>query len=331
MTSSSSWLDGVEPMRLLVPRQRCQVKHLPAMGSHPVVRPMRSAALGHTLTPRVVRMALGRAALWLLLANTACRLQPPAVERAALLAEHGQAQQAIDVLVEHLQAEPADIPARQQLVRLYGSVGRIDEATAQTERLVELLPRDSPVPPVELGHALELAHRYDEALAEYDRAARVAPTSALGPKTAGERAAHWGELELAEPRLAEAVRREPRDAGSWHMLGLVRLGLGRLEPAREAYRSGLRADPAALENRLGLATVALRANEPAAALEQYESLLQARPTFTDALLGKSWSLILLGRFAAAEAELARAEALGADPKSVARQRVALQERKGRAP
>jgi tetratricopeptide (TPR) repeat protein len=269
--------------------------------------------------------------LGLFLASPACRLQPPPLERAALLAEHGQAPRAIEVLVEHLKDEAGDVAARRQLIRLYGSVGRIDEASAQTERLAELLPRDSPVPPVELGHALELAHRYDEALAEYDRAARIAPSDALGPKTGGERAARWGELELAEPRLAEAVRRDSREAGTWHALGLVRLGLGKLDSARDAYTAGLQADPTALENRLGLATVALRANQPAAALEQYESLLQARPTFTDASLGKSWSLILLGRFSAAEAELARAEALGADPKSVARQRLALRERKGEAP
>lgn len=331
MASGSSWVDGVEPMRLLVPRQCCQVKHLPTICACPVVRPMRSAARLHLLAPRVVRAALGTAMLWLLLESVACRLQPPALERAALLAEHGQVPQAIDVLVEHLKTEPGDVAARRQLIRLYGSVGRVDEASTQTERLAELLPRNSPVPPIELGHALELAHRYDEALAEYDRAARIGSNDALGPKTGGERAAHWGELELAEPRLAEAARRDPHDAGTWHALGLVRLGLGKLDAAREAYGAGLQADPRALENRLGLATVALRAHQPAVALEQYESLLQARPTFTDALLGKSWSLILLGRFSAAEAELARAEALGADPKSVARQRVALEERKGQAP
>ena len=53
------------------------------------------------------------------------------------------------------------------------------------------------------------------------------------------------------------MRREPRDAEAWHALGLVRVGLGKLEAARQAYASGLHADPQALENHLGLATVAL--------------------------------------------------------------------------
>jgi tetratricopeptide (TPR) repeat protein len=260
-----------------------------------------------------------------------CRLQPPALERAALLADHGKESEAIGVLEEHLATHADAIAERRQLIRLYGSVGRLDRAQAQTERLAEILPPNSPVPWVELGHAQELSHHYEEALAAYDHAARVAPSDSLGPKTGGLRAARWGELDLAEPRLAEAVRRDPSDAAAWHALGLVRLGLGQLEPARQAYGAGLHANPQSLENRLGLATVALRSNQPEQALREYEQLLVARPSFTGAMLGKSWSLILLGRFDAAEAVLHDAEALGADPESVARQRHDIRERKARTP
>ena len=270
-------------------------------------------------------------AVFAVLLQPGCRLQPPALERAALLTEHGKESEAIAVLEEHLASHAEDVAERQQLIRLYGSVGRLDQAQAQTERLAEILPPNSPVPWVELGHAQELSHHFEEALAAYDHAASVAPGDSLGPKTGGLRAARWGELDLAEPRLTEAVRRDPSDPTTWHALGLVRLGLGQVEPARQAYSEGLRANPQSLENRLGLATVALRSDQPELALRQYEALLAARPEFTDAMLGKSWSLILLGRFDAAEAVLREAQALGADPDSVARQRVNIRERKARAP
>jgi len=275
--------------------------------------------------------AVAALALLSVLLQPGCRFEPPAFERAAMLAEHGKELEAIGVLEEHLSAHPEDVAERRQLIRLYGSVGRLDRAQAQTERLAEVLPPNSPVPWVELGHAQELSHHFEEALAAYDHAARVAPHDALGPKTGGLRATRWGELDLAEPRLAEAVRRDPSDAAAWHALGLVRLGLGQLEPARQAYGAGLHADPESLENRLGLATVALRSNQPEQALREYEQLLVARPNFTAAMLGKSWSLILLGRLDAAEAVLRDAQALGADPDSVARQRLELQERKARSP
>lgn len=266
--------------------------------------------------------------LWvaLTLLALACHLEAPAVERATSLAERGQMSDAVVLLDAHLREHPSALAERRLLIRLYGAMGNDGAARANAERLAELLPPDSPVPWIELGAAWELAHRYEEALAAYDRAANVAATDATGPKRGGLRAARWGELELAEPRLREAVRRDPRDAESWHALGVVCIGLGRLDAARQAYSAGLAANPDALENRLGLATVALQLNDPAAALAQYDRLLAARPQFTDALLGKAWSLILLGDYRSADAALTQAEQLGAHRPSIERQRAELRTR-----
>jgi tetratricopeptide (TPR) repeat protein len=257
---------------------------------------------------------------------SACSLTPPAMQRATLLAERGRTAEAIDTLEAHLREHPSDNDERRLLIRLYGAAGNGAAAQSQTERLAEHLPEGSPLPWVELGAAYELSHRYDDALAAYDRAASVAPSDALGAKRGGMRAARWGELELAEPRLREAVRRAPSDAEAWHALGVVLVGLNRLDAARQAYSAGIGADRSALENHLGLATVALRLNEPAAALAQYELLLDARPKFTDALLGKSWSLILMGEYGSAEATLRQAEGLGADGATIERQRTELRAR-----
>jgi Flp pilus assembly protein TadD len=256
----------------------------------------------------------------------ACHLEAPAVDRATSLAQRGQTTDAIALLEEHVREQAPALAERRLLIRLYGAAGNVEAARVNAERLAELLPPDSPLPWLELGAAWELAHRYDDALAAYDQAASIAVTDATGPKRAGMRAARWGELELAEPRLREALRRDPHDAESWHALGVVCLGLGRLDAARQAYSAGLVANPGALENRLGLATVALRLNDPAGALAQYDLLLAARPKFTDALLGKSWSLILMGDYRSAEAALTQAERLGAHRQSIERQRVELRTR-----
>lgn len=298
-------------MWLLLARRRAEVKHPPQISFTSLRRARRGCGVALILA--------------------ACNLRGPALERATLLAEHGRIAQAIQLLNEHVAQRPEAHLERRMLIRLHGRAGDLDAAVAQTERLAEFLPANSPIPWVELGYAYELAHRYEEALAAYDRAAQIAPREALGPKRGGLRATRWGELRWAEPRLREAVRRAPRDAEAWHALGLVRLGLGHLDAARQAYAAGLQADPTALENHLGLATVALRLEEPRLALEQYESLLRARPSSTDALLGKSWSLILLGELGQAEAALTEAEALGADGQTIARQRLAIEQRKRKLP
>jgi tetratricopeptide (TPR) repeat protein len=212
------------------------------------------------------------------------------------------------------------------LIRVEASRGQLGAAQHQVELLEKQLGPRSPIPLVELGHALEMAHRYDEALAAYDQASEVAPTDPLGPLTGGLRAARWGELQLAEPRLREAVRRNPKDPAAWHALGLVQLSQGNLPGAEQAYRSGLLADPNALENRVGLATLALSRGDLSAALVQYDAIAARRPNLADAQLGRSFALIGLQRFDEASRALDEAARLGGSPRVIAAQRRELARR-----
>ena len=144
------------------------------------------------------------------------------------------------------------------------------------------------------------------------------------------RAAEWGEAELAEPRLIESLRRDTRDAKTWHALGLVRLKLKDYDGARVAYTSGLTADPKALENRLGLATLAVARGDAPAALEHYEAIAQARPRFGDAQLGRAWALMKLGRLDEAAAAIDKAESLRGNARAIRAQRSLLERLKSGA-
>jgi tetratricopeptide (TPR) repeat protein len=258
-------------------------------------------------------------AFLVLLFAGACVRQPGVVPRAVMLADKGRYEEAAAALAAHLHSHPRDVPARRLLVRMHGLSGDLGKAEVEARVLAHELGPSSPVPWIELGSVLELAHRYEEALERYDQAAVVAPRDPAGPRTGGLRAARWGEREEARPRLEEALRRDPKDAAVWHALGLVCLGLEDLAAAEHAYRSGLLADPAALENRIGLATLALIADDPAGALAQYDAILEARPKNADAKLGRAWALGALGRLGEAERALREAASLGADRDIVRRQ------------
>lgn len=244
-----------------------------------------------------------------------------------MLVQKGRPAEAARGLEAELQKHPGadSVAERRLLLRVYASMGQMGHAQDQAQELAKVLGPASPIPWVELGYALELNHRYDEALEQYDRAAEVAPSDPLGPVTGGLRAARWGEAELAEPRLLEALRRDPRNGEVWHSLGLTRARLGNLDGAVEAYRSGLRADSGALENRVGLATIALLRGDAAAALAEYDALVSARPNFADAHLGRSWALMKLGRLDDAQRALDRAQELGASARPLGAQRRALAE------
>jgi tetratricopeptide (TPR) repeat protein len=261
--------------------------------------------------PFLVAIALGL---------SGCATQSDILGQATLLVDRERYADAEALLDKRLAAHPEDVPARRLLIRVLGLKGNLGRAQQQAEALARYTGPGSPVPWVELGHAFELTHRYEEALAMYDRAAEWAPKDPLGPRTGGLRTARWGERELARPRLEEALRRDSRDAVVWHALGLVCLGLGDRRAAENAYRSGLMADPRALENHVGLATLAFMEERPDSALREYDAILAERPNHADALLGRSLALIELGRLDEAERALSQAAERGASRAVVAKQR-----------
>jgi Flp pilus assembly protein TadD len=246
-----------------------------------------------------------------------------ATDRAQSLVRQHREEDAVATLRERLRVNRSDLAARRLLVRVLAFTGDMVSARVEVEELAKLLPADDPTPAIELGHALELAHRYDEALAAYDQAATVAPSSPAGPREGGLRCARWGEVEQARPRLEEAVHRGAHDVETWHTLGLVRLHLGDYDGAEEAYSAGAAADPKAAESFIGLATVAIARGDASKALAAYDEVLARKPRFGPAELGRAWALARLGRKDEATRALDRAAELGASPSSVARQRAAL--------
>lgn len=244
------------------------------------------------------------------------------IEKAQQLVRMHREAEAIASLRAHLAQHPEDIAVRRLLVRVLAFNGDLEGAKLEVAELEKRLPND-PVPWIELGHAFELTHRYDEALAAYDTATSVAPSSPAGPREGGMRCARWGEPDEAAPRLEEAVRRGANDAEIFHVLGLVRVHLHDLEGAKEAYERGLAADPKSTENLLGLATVAVVRNDAPAALVAYDRLLSRKPEYASAHLGRAWALSRMGRKQDAARAIQRAEELGAPRENVQKARAAL--------
>ena len=199
--------------------------------------------------------------------------------------------------------------------------GDLRAGTLELEALCHAHPDDTRAW-IDLGHAYELGHRFEDALAAYDRAADVAPSSLDGPHEGGMRAAAWGEYAAARPRLEAAVARGDHSAATFHALGLVRLHLGDRGGAREAYLRGLEQSDGARDATcvLGLATLAVLAEDAREALRWYDELAARRPSAAGAQLGRAWALAGLRRFTDAGAAIDAAAALGSRPTDVARVR-----------
>ena len=89
------------------------------------------------------------------------------------------------------------------------------------------------------------------------------------------------------------------------------------------YERGLAEDPRAIENLLGLASVAVVKGDAALALRRYDAILTRRPSYAPASLGRAWALGKLHKADAANLELDRALELGAAPATVAKLRARL--------
>jgi tetratricopeptide (TPR) repeat protein len=262
--------------------------------------------------------------LWAGIALTVAACAPASVtERARSLVRQNRDAEAIAVLRSDLGSHPSDLAARRLLIRVLGASGDLVAARAQVEELERRVPKGDPRPLIELGHALELAHRYDDALEAYDQAAQIAPSAPDGPREGGMRCARWGEASQARPRLEEAIRRGARDAEVWHVLGLTRLSLGDLDGADAAYRNGAAAHPGDVANWLGLASVAMARRDAKGALDAYDAVLARAPSYAAGELGRAWALASLGRTEEAERALDRASDMGAPQANLARLREAL--------
>lgn len=206
--------------------------------------------------------------------------------------------------------------------------GQVNEGVKELEKLRDQSPND-PRAWIDLGHGYELQHRYDDALAAYDEAARVAPKDPRGPREGGLRCAKWGEKEAARARLEEAVKRGDDDPATFHALGLVRLSLGDRKGAKAAYLAGLETPRGKSDATcvLGLATVAVIEDDAAEALRWYDELARRRPNLAAAHLGRAWALAKLGRFADADAALEEAVSRGAPADEVAKVRAFVDERR----
>jgi len=253
--------------------------------------------------------------------QTACA-RPGPIERAQQLVRVHREPEASALLRDHLAKHPDDLPARRLYIRVLAFAGDLEGARREVEEIDRRHPND-PTAWIEMAHAFELAHRFDEALAAYDTAASNAPNSPLGPREGGMRAARWGEAEDAAPRLEEAIRRGANDAEIFHTLGLVRVNLRDFDAAKAAYERGLAVDPKSSENLLGLATVAIMRGDTPAALAAYDSLVRAKPQYAAGHLGRAWALAKLGRRADAEHALDRAAQLGAAPANVEKLRAGI--------
>jgi tetratricopeptide (TPR) repeat protein len=167
------------------------------------------------------------------------------------------------------------VATRAQIAHWRDSVALFERALAVTS--------PNPIARVMLAKALVQERRFDEALAQLDRAQLdyAAETQVLRAGVLVELHRDAEAEEAAQAALALA----PGHPEALFHLGLVRQRAGRLAEAVELYREALRGDPDGLfvQARHNLAVALARLGDRAGARREFEAVLRVSPGYAPSL------------------------------------------------
>jgi CIC family chloride channel protein len=166
------------------------------------------------------------------------------------LVKAGHASEAPIYLNEVLREKPGSGPANLGLARAAAQEGRIDDAVSHYQRAIygawpEKARENQFQARLELIDALAKAGRHQQAQAELLSAAAAIPADdAALKKQLGRMLIDYGLAKNAESLFRDAAQRNRQDPEALEGLGDAEFANGEYRAARDAYRAGLKIDPA---------------------------------------------------------------------------------------
>ncbi|HKE01302.1 MAG TPA: tetratricopeptide repeat protein [Planctomycetota bacterium] len=195
-------------------------------------------------------------------------------DKGIALQKDGKPREAIAAFERALALAPGDDAISKNLgsawndegIRLLEKESRFDDAVSALEKACKLRPDDARVRRnrasalYRRGHDRLTKKRSDDALADFQAAAALDPESPRHPTSAAYVAFVREDYRRAENELEDVVRRFPKDAEAWSLLGETRYRKGDVARAVEAFEKAVELEPA----RPGLRDSLERAKKEAA-------------------------------------------------------------------
>ncbi|HEY7358208.1 MAG TPA: tetratricopeptide repeat protein, partial [Ktedonobacterales bacterium] len=166
----------------------------------------------------------------------------------------------------------------------YARTGRFQEAVAAYEAAIRLAPRFA-LAHFGKGDTLRLLNRPEEALAALDQAIQLDPAMAAAHRRKGYVLNQLKRYQEALKALDQAIQLEPNYAGSYVGKGEALNGLGRLKEALAAYEQAITHDPKLTGAYVGKGNILLAQNQPQEALTAFHEALKLSPNNGEANYG----------------------------------------------
>lgn len=176
----------------------------------------------------------------------------------------------------------------------YGSAPKSPILAAALKELKRAVALDASYAPahLEIGRALLVMGRAEEALEALKRAVALAPSDAEAHSALGVAHLAVGKMEDAVRELSRSAELAPGDAERQTNLGTALLAAGRAEPAIAAYERAAKLAPGDARVLNDLGTALLAANDPARAIPHLEAAVARDPQRASyrSNLGYAWHL-----------------------------------------
>jgi FimV-like protein len=153
---------------------------------------------------------------------------------------------------------------------------------------------------LQLGDALRAGHRFEEAIAPYKEAVRLAPQSAIAHDRLAFGLTRVRQFAAADAEFREASRLAPNDAGILKDIGISDLEQGRMSEAAAAFEKSLKIDAAQAEAHNGLGGARMKMGDSAGAEAEFREAIRLRPHYAEAHHNFAYLLSAAGRFDEAE-------------------------------
>ena len=159
--------------------------------------------------------------------------------------------------------------------------GRLDEAMDHWEKAIRINPghRDSAS---NMGRELVNRERYDEAIAVYNKYLEYEPTDFDMKKRVGDAMLGAGRNEEAIEIYRQVLQSQPLFSEAYYSMGLALARLGKDEEAAAAYTKCLEQDPKSFRAHHNLATVFTRQNNLQEAEKHYREALRLNKDYVSA-------------------------------------------------
>ena len=200
------------------------------------------------------------------------------------LAQMGRHQEAVPVynkVLESSNAQPGDIGAYRDMVRLnlassLAAMGDVSGALAQCRKLMGS-PQYAATALFDMAQILASSGRLEEAAGYYEQLLRIQPDNVLAHVNLGVCLALSGNMAKAMPHYQKAVALEPGNADALQKLSDALASLGRCQEAVPGYQKFLSLKPDNLLAHVNLGVCLARTGRRNEAVEQWRQALRLEP------------------------------------------------------